>query len=63
MSVETTSAEATSLSRSTNIVRPDHPVSGLAAADHAAAEAKARADIGARHGTTVTGGSIKRGTP
>jgi hypothetical protein len=61
MSIETMSAEAAYLTK-TNIVRPDYPGSGGAIADHAATEAKARADIAARTGVTVTGGSIKRAT-
>lgn len=58
MSIETISAEAAYLTKP-NIVYPG------TAAEAAAAEAKARADLQALHGknaaVTVSGGAIKRG--
>lgn len=61
MSKETASPELAYLT-STNIV---HPASNLPGSQGdavvAAAEAAARAELSGRHGTTITGGNIKKG--
>lgn len=62
MSVDSTSADAAYLTKP-NIIHPESE-KGTAAGETrvAAAEARARADIGARHGgVAATGGAIKRG--
>jgi len=60
MSKETSTPEAAYLT-SPNIIHPQSERGSAGESNVAAAEAVARADLAARTGVTITGGSIKRG--